>query len=1087
MTMISTLENESMITDITNQSENNILSTSETLLWGESKGLAICTQWRDQYSVALVSDGTGGVIFAWVDERNSDEDIYAQRVSSDGVVQWTIDGIPICTAIEKQYAPSIVSDGEGGAIIAWGDYRNYNYDIYAQRINANGDIQWTPNGVPVCTVAGNQYIGEKIVSDGTGGAILTWYESTNYDVYAQKIDSNGMILWNVNGTAICTASNSQRYPDLISDGAGGAIIAWQDDRSASYEWDIYAQKIDSNGTTLWNSNGLAISNAADAQFDVSVVSDGGGGAIIAWYDNRFLSPDSYYDIYAQRVDTSGTIRWTTNGVAITTATRAQWLSSMVSDGSGGALLAWHDYRSPITDNLDIYVQKVNSNGVSQWTSNGLAVCTETSYQNYPSIINDGNGGAFVAWTDKRNGESEVYAQQISASGTTQWTTNGRLLANDSSRAQMSVQLLSDDHGGAIVTWLDAHLDGGLYNIYAQKIITHEIPTVNHPSDFLTTTTGTETIGWILTDDLIPGQYRVLANDTSGAIYTWIDWTPWTSGMNLNVPINRIVPGVFAYTIEYRDGCLINGTSDTVVVTVNDPPIVNHPDDIFTTTTGTETIGWILTDDLFPGEYRVLANDTSGAIYTWIDWTPWTSGTNLNVPINRITSGVFEYTIEHRDGYSISGTPDTVVITVNDAPTAVSPGDLITSNIGTETIGWFLTDDLFPGEYRVLANDTSGAIYTWIDWTPWTSGINLNVPINRTALGVFTYTIEYRDGYMVSGIPDTIVVTVNDVPTVLSPGDVITSNIGTETIGWVLMDNHIPGEYRVLANNTSGAIYTWIDWTAWTNGTILNVPINRTAIGVFSYTIEYRDGNMINGIPNTVLITVCNVPMVLSSGDVTTYNIGTETLDWVLMDTLMAGEYRVLANDTNGKIYTWIDWTAWTNGTILNVPINRTIPGIFAYTIEYQNGYMISGIPDTILVTINDVYPGTFWLYSDADNPDLNGNINIYWSNSLRANNYSIYMRYYVNESWKIKEIQGGMIVQEQEVTNLTYGMYFFQVIAFNQYGNRSSNWIDVFVKPDASKDEEVIFSFDIIILCAGISVISIVSFFSIKKRYYTKK
>src|SRR3989304_788331 len=62
----------------------------------------------------------------------------------------------ICTAPGYQYNPTIVSDGIGGAIITWFDFRNGDYDIYAQRINASGDVQWTADGVPICTATGSQ-------------------------------------------------------------------------------------------------------------------------------------------------------------------------------------------------------------------------------------------------------------------------------------------------------------------------------------------------------------------------------------------------------------------------------------------------------------------------------------------------------------------------------------------------------------------------------------------------------------------------------------------------------------------------------------------------------------------------------------------------------------------------------------------------------------------------------------------------------------------------------------------------------------------------------------------------------------------
>src|SRR5438128_7384928 len=75
--------------------------------------------------------------------------------------------VPICTATGDQQAPQSVSDGAGGAIIAWHDARSGNNDIYAQRVRASGavDPAWPANGRALCTAADTQ-AWPQIISDG---------------------------------------------------------------------------------------------------------------------------------------------------------------------------------------------------------------------------------------------------------------------------------------------------------------------------------------------------------------------------------------------------------------------------------------------------------------------------------------------------------------------------------------------------------------------------------------------------------------------------------------------------------------------------------------------------------------------------------------------------------------------------------------------------------------------------------------------------------------------------------------------------------------------------------------------------------
>src|SRR6185503_7297413 len=99
------------------------------------------------------------------------------------------DGVSICTAANAQYFPMLVADGAGGAVITWQDQRTGEFDIYAQRVNASGASQWTGDGVALCLAGGDQ-LNPLIVTDGSGGGILTWTDyrtAGTYLVFAQHV------------------------------------------------------------------------------------------------------------------------------------------------------------------------------------------------------------------------------------------------------------------------------------------------------------------------------------------------------------------------------------------------------------------------------------------------------------------------------------------------------------------------------------------------------------------------------------------------------------------------------------------------------------------------------------------------------------------------------------------------------------------------------------------------------------------------------------------------------------------------------------------------------------------------------------
>ncbi|MBI2556180.1 MAG: hypothetical protein HYW13_01940, partial [Planctomycetes bacterium] len=130
------------------------------------------------------------------------------------------------------------------------DMRSGDFNIYAQRIDLTGNALWVKDGLAVCVEANIQNCA-YISSDGSGGAIISWNDNrvSAFDVYVQRIDPKGLAKWNNNGVAVSTAFDTQCFPVTINDGTGGAIIVWQDsrDKDKSY-WDVYAQKINGQGS-----------------------------------------------------------------------------------------------------------------------------------------------------------------------------------------------------------------------------------------------------------------------------------------------------------------------------------------------------------------------------------------------------------------------------------------------------------------------------------------------------------------------------------------------------------------------------------------------------------------------------------------------------------------------------------------------------------------------------------------------------------------------------------------------------------------------------------------------------------------------
>ena len=274
--------------------------------WGEN-GVSIHHKGYGSNSLQLASDGAGGAIIVCEElesqpgpephNPNITFRIFAQRINAEGSLSWGQEGVLLYTTPEGVYAeePKVVSDGSGGAIAIWhqwpsgiiedGSPQAILNDIYAQRVDASGNILWQPNGVPMEIVKSAAEASPSnllVVSDGTDGAIIIWGDMRHglASIYAQKIGSDGSINWQPDGAEVCyIKTNASFWPQTaVSDGSGGAIIACSYKEAETGKKGLLVQRLDATSSAVWG-NGVVVTESDHITHVIS--SDGQGGAIVA--------------------------------------------------------------------------------------------------------------------------------------------------------------------------------------------------------------------------------------------------------------------------------------------------------------------------------------------------------------------------------------------------------------------------------------------------------------------------------------------------------------------------------------------------------------------------------------------------------------------------------------------------------------------------------------------------------------------------------------------------------------------------------------------------------------------------------------
>jgi hypothetical protein len=512
---------------------------------------------------------------------------------------WDANGVAIGAGSGNQYPSGVICYDNQDKIFIWADWTDHN--IYTKRIDVTeGYVKTTV----ICNESGTQR-NPKQCPDDDEGAIICWEDSRNatnfYDIFAQKINSSGDSVWLENGIVVCSEVSYQDQAKICSDGFGGAIIVWEDRRSKLT--DIYAQRVNSSGHIKWNTNGNAICTAEDTRGGIQILSDGNGGAIIAWIDRR----NGDYDVYAQRINSSGNVQWGGNGTIVFATNETEGAPQICNDLNGGFII------SCLSGLNEVRAQRMSQTGNPLWINNGVIVCNTSGEKNYPIIITDNTGGAILIWSEDRESfyGKDIYAQRIDSNGVNQWADNGSAIciaAGD----QYNPVVCTDGAGGAIITWTDQQN----YNIYAQR--------VNSAGITKWTEYGFNGILICETNGYTP---LICSDNEGGAIIMW-------------------------YDTRY-------GNTDSYAQNIkNSLPNSNSPEDIISNVNDNIFISWVLTDDCDGGMYRVLINNS-----LLVDWTSWSNSTSLIIPINTTNSGSYNYEIEFYDDQNQNGISDSVVVTV----------------------------------------------------------------------------------------------------------------------------------------------------------------------------------------------------------------------------------------------------------------------------------------------------------------------------------------------------------------------------------------------------------------------------------------
>ncbi|HOZ56413.1 MAG: hypothetical protein BWY51_00388 [Parcubacteria group bacterium ADurb.Bin316] len=286
-------------------------------------------------------------------------------------------------------------------------------NIYLISYDSNGNILWMPKKVNDDMSSAAQINPTIAITEnfGTATSVVAWedYQNGNSDIYIQSFDINGNKAWPSGNIAIASTPDYEVSPSIIINQSDEIFISWTVVKSPAAE--IYLQKIDlATGGFLWPSSKKIIISS-NSVFNGQLTLGENNNVYLTYVEDS----DSNKNVMIAKFDNDGNEVWAPILANISSTDKDQY-DPCIAFKNDLVYVAWTDKRE---NNEDIYVQKYNKDGAAQWLNDQrININLDLSAQNKPALtINStGLGEPFAVWPDYRDSNSNIYATKFSNPG-----------------------------------------------------------------------------------------------------------------------------------------------------------------------------------------------------------------------------------------------------------------------------------------------------------------------------------------------------------------------------------------------------------------------------------------------------------------------------------------------------------------------------------------------------------------------------------------------------------------------------------------------------------------------------------------------
>lgn len=470
----------------------NLLDTHGNHIWTDPLGLLISSHdqmtWLTEYDLDVDPDGNAVIVFQ--DIRNAGvNNVVAYKISPAGQFLWGADGIALSNDTNMDYgnmSPVCFCSADGSSYFAWQRMGPANTSVVINRLSAAGQKLWGENGIELSSTAGS-YTWPQIIQ-GVGNDILLklYYDTGPYwsptrHIHLVKGTPEGTFPWTA---AVSEAGGIAAWQQLIpfaSDGAGGAVLAWYEDRDSNMDNDVYCQRIAADGSASMGMNGSLVSvSPANQQYYPKIAVDTAGQQVYVFYRETDANQNNA-GLARQLMSFSGNRLWGETGPAYIDIgpSECNTIASYLVPAGAVFLYAYG------TNNL--FATCLNAADEVIWTQGSLMVANsvdpkmhydcDTHPDNWSVLVWEQGNSAYDIYAMRINGNGSLGAQYLPprnlsaeqmppASVVLSWQPPSPYVVPDQYYIFMNDELVQAVEGG-ILTHTVTNLSGGTHEFYVK--------------------------------------------------------------------------------------------------------------------------------------------------------------------------------------------------------------------------------------------------------------------------------------------------------------------------------------------------------------------------------------------------------------------------------------------------------------------------------------------------------------------------------------------------------------------------------------------------------------------------------------------